>query len=448
MHDFAAQFAPCGLVELTPDGDIVDANEVFLRWTGRDLDSAVGLKLRDLVEDATSAENAARVASDQTSGPSGTRAVTVKLQNTDGSSLPVLISWNRIEDRFIAALFDATRREEFESQIVSAHSLVERQHRRLNILLASAVAFADALDEAELAKELAAAAEDAYSATTAAVFLIDESAHISLMAGTLPFEQSVQGQELSEQAMLLRSVVSFEDVTASDLLPAETRQGLGAVGVRGMLVAPISHEERQLGLLVVFFNHVRVFDSEAVPLAEALTRQAGQVLARVHLQQRLQRSAMLDDITGLPTRRLFEQQVDRVPSGTDLLGVAFVDLDGFKAVNDTLGHAAGDRILREVASRMQSVVRGNDAVARYGGDEFVAVLAIPDNRAALIVAERLREVLAEPYDLPASLRVSASIGLAVSTREAGPNEAEQLVRLADQAMYRAKRDGGNRVVTA
>lgn len=445
MRDFVAKHAPCGLVDLDPTGVITDVNDVFLRWTRRTRDEIVGLRLSDLIDEE--AEGREPVANDQRSGPSGTRAVTVRLRASDDTSMPVLISWNREGDRIIAALFDATRREEFETQIVTAHSLVERQHRRLNLLLRSAVEFAEALDGSELASELAEVARDAYSATSAAVFLIDDSAHISLMAGALPFEQSVQGELLSEGAMQLREVITIEDVTVSPILPETTRDALGAAGTRGFLVAPISHEGRQLGLLTVFFDHVRVFDSEAVPLAEALTRQAGQVLARITLQEQLRLSAMLDDITGLPNRRLFEERMQRFAGLDDLVGVAFIDLDGFKPVNDTLGHDVGDAVLREVASRIQGVVRAEDAVARYGGDEFVAVLHIPDSEVALLVAERIREAIARPYDTT-DLPITASVGLAVAAHGSDARVTAKLVRLADQAMYRAKREGGNRVQVA
>jgi diguanylate cyclase (GGDEF)-like protein len=295
---------------------------------------------------------------------------------------------------------------------------------------------------------LADVACDAYSATTSTVFLVDESAHVSLAVGTFPFQADAQGQVLSDEAMGLRSVVTFEDITRSTALAPATTEALASAGVRGMLVAPIAHENRQLGILAVFFDHVRVFDLEAVPLAEALTRQAGQVIARIELQNELQRAAMLDDITGLPNRRLFEEQVQRFASGDDLVGVAFIDLDGFKAVNDTLGHEVGDAVLREVAQRIQLVVREQDAVARFGGDEFVAVLKVPDRAAAHAIAERIRQAVAESYDLPEGLMISASIGLAVGDVHPDPHVTDQLVRIADQAMYRAKNEGGNRVVGA
>ena len=278
------------------------------------------------------------------------------------------------------------------------------------------------------------------------MLLVDETGSITTAAGAASFLSEVEGNTLSEQALQLRSVMTFPDITESQLLPAPAREVLLGAGVRGLLVAPITHESRQMGLLAVFFDHVRPFDAEAAPLAAALTRQAGQVIARIELTKQLQRAAMLDEITGLPNRRLFEEQVHRSSQHDELVGVAFIDLDGFKAVNDTLGHDTGDRVLREVAVRIQSVVRERDSVARFGGDEFVAVWTVHDRQTAVLIAERIREAIAQPYELPGELPISASIGLAVSRVHPAPEVADRLVRVADQAMYRAKSEGGNRVV--
>jgi diguanylate cyclase (GGDEF)-like protein/PAS domain S-box-containing protein len=446
MHDFLTQFAPCGLVELTNEGVIVDANSTFLEWTGRSVTDLEGVPLRDLIDDGDRAEATAHAAGDQRTGPAGARSLTTKLQRADGSVVPVLISWRSEGSRVVAALFDATKREQFESLVSREQALAARQARRLDLLLRSAVRFADAMDQTTLAEELAAAAEEAYAATSAAVFLIDEDGTIVRVTGTSPFGEGVEGRVMGEQAMQLRSVVTIPDVTASSLISGTVATALGGAGVRGLLAAPVAHEGKQLGLLAVFFDHVRPFDGEARPLAEALTRQAGQVMARIELTNQLHRSAMLDEITGLPNRRLFEEQVRRSAQSDDLVGVAFIDLDGFKAVNDTLGHDAGDRILREAANRIQSVVRERDSVARFGGDEFVAVWTVPDIEAAQQVAERIRRAVAAPYDLPDGLAISASIGLAVSRVHPEPLVADRLVRFADQAMYRAKSAGGDRVV--
>jgi len=435
-------------VELATDGAILDANPTFLEWVGAEHAGVLGRGLTEFIEESGVAEATARIADDQTTGPEGSRSLTVKLLHSAGGSRAVLISWRREDDRIYVALFDATKREEFESRIAQEHTLASRQERRLNLLLTSAVAFADAMDEATLAEELAAAAKDAYAATSASVLLVNYFGEVTVSAGSAAFMSDAQGVALSEQALQLRSVMTIPDILEEKLIPPAVLQALTAAGVRGLLVAPISHESQQRGLLAVFFDHVRPFDGEAAPLAAALTRQAGQVIARIELTDQVHRAAMLDEITGLPNRRLFEEQVHRSSQSDQLVGVAFIDLDGFKAVNDTLGHDVGDRVLREVAVRIQSVVRERDSVARFGGDEFVAVWTVPDEDAARHIAERIRDAVAQPYDLPLALPISASIGLAISRAHAAPEAADRLVRVADHAMYSAKSDGGNRVVVS
>jgi diguanylate cyclase (GGDEF)-like protein len=147
-----------------------------------------------------------------------------------------------------------------------------------------------------------------------------------------------------------------------------------------------------------------------------------------------------DPLTSLLNRREFVQRLDDEmtrQSSTVVAFVAFVDLDGFKEVNDRLGHAAGDQLLIEVANRLVDSVRETDVVARLGGDEFLILLngAAPGHVDGIL--DRVSAALSRPIDLgEETVRVGASIGLADSTEDSDPDE---LIRRADLAMYRAKR---------
>ena len=158
-----------------------------------------------------------------------------------------------------------------------------------------------------------------------------------------------------------------------------------------------------------------------------------------------------DPLTGLPNRTLIldrvEQMLARSRRSQTPVAALFLDLDNFKDINDTLGHAAGDELLRAVAARLDGVIRGADALGRLGGDEFVVIseelsLAVGPE----LIAERLLETLKEPFKLGADnetrVTVTASIGIAAGHR----TSAEELLRDADIAMYRAKWDGKNRHV--
>jgi diguanylate cyclase (GGDEF)-like protein/PAS domain S-box-containing protein len=155
----------------------------------------------------------------------------------------------------------------------------------------------------------------------------------------------------------------------------------------------------------------------------------------------------LDELTGLPTRRAFERRlaeaVERASAGGPPFAVLFVDVDYFKQANDQLGHLAGDQVLRAVADRLAHCLRPNDLVARFGGDEFVALLYdVRDADAAAHIAERIIRQIEPPIALDAAdASVTASIGVALG----GPPllDSQAILRAADQAMYEAKRRGRN-----
>jgi diguanylate cyclase (GGDEF)-like protein len=155
--------------------------------------------------------------------------------------------------------------------------------------------------------------------------------------------------------------------------------------------------------------------------------------------------AARDLLTGLPNRGEFTGRVERALIGpaSGAVAVLFVDLDGFKDVNDSFGHAVGDDLLVEAAGRLSREVRERDVVARFGGDEFVAMLTGCTDEMALEVAERLRQELSRPYQVAGrEVVVSASIGL---SRPGSAEDAESALRNADLALYRAKSSGRDRV---
>ncbi|KRC17618.1 EAL domain-containing protein [Acidovorax sp. Root217] len=172
----------------------------------------------------------------------------------------------------------------------------------------------------------------------------------------------------------------------------------------------------------------------------------------------LQRQAFEDPLTGLPNRAMFHERLDQAvqrtaaqgaATGAGLpcaLGVMFIDLDGFKPINDTFGHAAGDGVLKEVARRLQSVVRGADLLARLGGDEFVALIESPTaDEDAMRVGGRIIEVLRRPYPVGRH-RVSLSCSIGVVLHPGQEPSGDRLLACADAAMYEAKRAGGGSCV--
>jgi len=176
---------------------------------------------------------------------------------------------------------------------------------------------------------------------------------------------------------------------------------------------------------------------------------AQDIRLRKEIERKLETQALHDYLTGLPNRALFQDRLEHAIErarrpGSDV-ALFYIDLDRFKAVNDTAGHAAGDLILKAVANRLGVFLRGGDTVARLGGDEFAVLMeSVSHLDEALKVGERINELLAAPIELEdgTCVAIGGSVGIAISSPET--REPEELVRQADIAMYEAKRVGGHR----
>jgi diguanylate cyclase (GGDEF)-like protein len=184
--------------------------------------------------------------------------------------------------------------------------------------------------------------------------------------------------------------------------------------------------------------------AESLVAVRSMMNQFALALRNSDIHGELTTQARTDPLTGLANRARFHSALARaVTAGTAEVAVLFVDLDDFKNVNDVLGHAAGDHVLREVADRLKAVTREGDLGARLGGDEFAVLLGDVSGEGAEAVAERLVEALAAPVPIEGRVvLVGASVGLAYAAPGIG---IEELVHHADVAMYAAKANGKNRV---
>lgn len=182
-------------------------------------------------------------------------------------------------------------------------------------------------------------------------------------------------------------------------------------------------------------------------VAEYFVTVVQDITERKQAEERIQQLAQYDPLTELPNRTLLadrlQQAVLRAGRDHTLVGVMLVDLDHFKRINDTLGHSTGDRLLREVAARLQECARPGDTVSRQGGDEFAVLLPELDvNDEAARIAQRILDIVAEPIRLDSQeLHISCSIGVSLFPRDG--RTAEMLLKNADTALYRAKDMGRN-----
>ena len=445
--------APCGLIVTTTDGTIIEANDTIIAWIGTERAALVGSKLTDYLDAGS------RIFFETRHAPSlslqgEVRDVSLTMIRSDGTPIAVLInSAVRGDARDVhTAIFDATARAEYEKELLAARRVAETSEVRVRVLQASSNAFVSSVTEEEICDALLAAAKDAFSPTDAGVFLLDDAGEYILRAGAHPLDGLLprSAPRASDAALLDEATmtVSVRDVDGpyTDLV-----QGLRQRRLDSVSIIPLLRGGIPIGVLACFFSRAQEFDTQFEDLQAALSRQAAQAIVRVRLQKELERLALHDQLTGLANRKLLLETVDDAIDRAVLthrpLSVVFLDLDGFKGINDQLGHAAGDSVLEQVARRIRSGVRHDDEVGRYGGDEFVAVCEDADREAAASIAERIRAAVAAPLDgIPPSYSVTASVGVAVYVPSDGVQPLnDELLSLADSAMYLAKSGGKDSV---
>jgi diguanylate cyclase (GGDEF)-like protein len=228
---------------------------------------------------------------------------------------------------------------------------------------------------------------------------------------------------------------------------AVAQQKLALPNVRSMLLLPIFTKGSFWGYLgLESFREERVWDSDTESLLMSVAASMGNAIKQHQHQVKLGYDAFYDPLTQLPNRALLlnrlEQLLKQTKRDTEtLFALLFIDLDRFKVINDSLGHAVGDQLLVAIAHRLASIVRPGDTVSRLGGDEFVVLLNPIQNVAdATSIVERFQVTLAQPFEIAGhSLKAEMSIGIVVSNQ--GQENAADFLQQADRAMYRAKGAG-------
>ena len=222
-------------------------------------------------------------------------------------------------------------------------------------------------------------------------------------------------------------------------------------GVRSSVGVLVGSPDSPFGVLEVHYLQPNAVPPDCVPFLRAAANVLAEAIQSRNAQEMIRHQAFHDGLTGLPNRRLVldrgEQMLARGRRQHAPVAVLIVDVDGFKYVNDTFGHAAGDALLQTIAARLSSVVREVDTVGRLGGDEFVLLLdSLTLDAAPEIAAERVLEVVRQPIELDQQpdrpVSISASIGIALGQDET----IDQLLQGADLALYQAKDTGKNRHV--
>ncbi len=272
------------------------------------------------------------------------------------------------------------------------------------------------------------------SETRVFIFAVDDRDHVLRFGGE------------EEPKALEAPILDGGGVWGVDVAPIES-ESTGAW--RALL--PLQADDQSLGILQVTFE--RSLDPAQIALLHGLARALGVAVRNAETFEKTRALTFTDDLTALYNARFMalylDRELKRCRRARSALSLLFMDLDGFKNVNDTHGHLAGSRTLVEVGAVLEKTVRDADVLIRYGGDEFVIVFPETPLPGGLIIAERIRHVIEATKFLESQhieARVSASIGIAAYPESA--DDVRALISSADRAMYRAKTLGKNRVVVA
>ena len=397
--------APCGYLSLGVDGTILRANRTFLRSIGHDAAALVGgRRLEDLMTAGS------RIYAQTHWGPrlalqGDVREVPVDLVRSDGETLSVLLNAVLVQDAdgtvtgIRASLFDATDRRRYERELLASRDDKRAAREDLERLQQLSSALAGAVGVEAVAEALGGEIEAALAPDACTVVLDGRVVH-------------------------------------------ERRSPYVQDGVA--IALTLTSGEREIGTLTVTFPADREPGERDRAYLDACAAQGAIALRRAHLYAEMRHRALHDPLTELPNRALLRRQLEHEIARGRRTGSSFalalLDLDDFKLLNDTRGHAAGDEILRTAAARLTAAMREVDMVARLGGDEYVVLCPdVAPETAAAALAARIGAALGAPLTVHGVETVlRASIGVVVGD---GAAEAEQVMRDADVAMYAAKERG-------
>jgi diguanylate cyclase (GGDEF)-like protein len=366
----------------------------------------------------------------------------VAIRASDGQFYPQDVSSLEAYSKLAAVALDsASTVDDARRQAATATALLD---------LSNSLAHAKGVED--LAERLVQAVPLVIDCDRAIVTLVDETGATARHAGLIGYDVETKGRlralTVSVPEPGLRTEgLSFQAKSGGDFDPtAAVRRDSGS-----LLIArfPIRLDDEFLGWVSVDVTERPERLQSSAELESRLRGLAGQAaiaITNVRLLSKIRHQALHDHLTGLPNRLLIMDRAEQMLAGakrrsTDI-ALMFIDLDGFKDVNDTLGHQVGDEILKAVADRFRTVIRKTDTVGRLGGDEFVVLTECARRSASPeALADRLLKSLSQPFDLGGDgtgpISISASIGIAIGRRES----VEELLRDSDTALYAAKASG-------
>lgn len=342
--------------------------------------------------------------------------------------------WSEADQMRIGVARDVTERKHAEAVQAAIYAISEAAHAAANLVT--------------LFREIHFIIAKLLPVTGFAVAMYDEPSGQIIF----PYQLDSHGNcSLVQEVVARQLCAEVINERQAKLLPGQTlaaRSDMAGATSTGAswLAVPLMSQSEAVGALVAKSYPDAFYSEKDKELLQFVSTQVSTAIERKKLHAELLRMAQHDDLTGLPNRRLFHDRIAGALARTrrerGKAALLYIDLDDFKQINDSLGHAAGDLILREVAHRLKQCVREEDTVARLGGDEFVVLLEHMHQAAdATLVADKIRTAMDQELKVNGSgVRMRPSIGLALFP-EHGSN-VEELLKHADDAMYADKRIDG------
>lgn len=436
--------APAAILAVDMTGVVLVHNRKTLDWLGAGEDSLVGRNLTEWMPPAARMLYETQVVP-RLVEKGRVRELVLEIRRPDGSRHPLLVNADRRVDdagsaRIVIVAMDAIGRSAFERELVETRRTADAAHRELALLQDATGRLAVARGLEDLGRVLIDAAGQATQSAWTVVRLADHGGGVSTW-GDPPFgvDQDEGLRAGSDQ------VICHDPDDIVRTLPGSAH-ALNRAGVESLILTPVVRQDgRVIGEICCWFRRPRTLGPDEAGTLVALARQAERVVEHLRLQDRLRHDASHDGLTGLFNRAGLSARLTELLTTADLSerssAVIFLDLDGFKAINDLRGHSAGDEVLRTVAERLVRVCRSGDAIGRLGGDEFVIVVDHVDRDDASGLAGRVRDAVSAPLAGAAEgMPLSASVGVISWTGADDPRpSADELISAADEEMYTAKR---------
>jgi diguanylate cyclase (GGDEF)-like protein len=346
------------------------------------------------------------------------------------------IAFNEMRDRLSASY----------SQLSSSRDQLQRAVRRVGDTLRSTH------DMNQMLESILNTAADAVGADAATLWMFTPTRDGLQITRTIGMTDGTKGT-----VAIGEGIVGFvAERATSVLLPSAggPRAARGEPTLPVILAVPVYSDDRIFAIVAVYRSDpAHPFTPEDLETLVFLAEQAGVAIENVRLHEEAQRLSLTDGLTGTWNRRYFQMQFRQVLATATRFerpfSILMLDLDHFKALNDTHGHQRGDAILIEFSQRVKAVLREVDTFARYGGEEFICLLSETDEEGALTTAEKIREAIrSQSFGALGEelVDVTVSIGVAIYPRHG--NTFHELVESADRALYRAKEEGRDRVAVA